>query len=205
MRTLVITVLSWLAAGFAMAQPVDAGRAQVELISERSVAVPGETVWLGLSFELDPGWHIYWLNAGDAGIPPSMSWTDTSDLSADTAGAFSWPTPELLPIVDGEIMDYGYSDAVVLPFPVQVPDTGAQRFDATGRTDYLICKDICIPESADLNLSFEIGEQQSPNLPHASLIADALSQVPSVLDGEARLTKRGNSWILSAAGMGLVG
>ena len=205
MRILAILILSWLSAWQAAAQSVDAGRAQVELISERSVAVPGETVWLGLSFELDPGWHIYWLNAGDAGIPPSISWAETSDLTTDLAGEFSWPTPELLPIVEGEIMDYGYSDFVVLPFPIQVPEDSTGEFTATGRTDYLICKDICIPESADLNLSFGVGDTQSPNIEDASLISTALADVPPVFDGEARFTKRGESWVLSAAGAALTG
>ena len=42
----------------AQAQPVDGGHARVELISERALAVPGETVWFGLSFEIDPNCRL---------------------------------------------------------------------------------------------------------------------------------------------------
>ncbi|MEL7113247.1 MAG: hypothetical protein AAGK93_09960, partial [Pseudomonadota bacterium] len=64
----------------AAAQPVDGGHARVELVSERALAVPGETLWFGLSFEIDPNWHIYWINPGDAGIPPEITWRATGDV-----------------------------------------------------------------------------------------------------------------------------
>ena len=96
--------LSWVPA---QAQPVDGGHARVELISERALAVPGESVWFGLAFEMDPNWHIYWQNAGDAGIPPEITWRETGRVSVDQIGGFEWPLPELLPVVPGQIMDYG--------------------------------------------------------------------------------------------------
>ena len=103
------------------AQPVDGGHARVGLISERETAIPGETVWFGLSFEMDDEWHIYWKNAGDAGIPPRAYWDDQTTVDAEAIGEIDWPLPELLPVVEGEIMDYGYSGTVVLPFPVTIP------------------------------------------------------------------------------------
>ncbi|MEL7453459.1 MAG: protein-disulfide reductase DsbD domain-containing protein, partial [Pseudomonadota bacterium] len=137
----------------AQAQPVDGGHARVELISERALAVPGETVWLGLSFEIDPNWHIYWVNPGDAGIPPEITWKETSHAVTQEAGEFEWPLPELLPVVPGQIMDYGYSDQVVLPFRVQIPADADGPLLLEGVADYLICEDVCIPESADIRLT----------------------------------------------------
>ena len=133
----------------AFAQPVDGGHARVDLISEREVATPGETVWFGLSFQMDDEWHIYWKNAGDAGIPPAAFWDEDIGVDEGAIGEIDWPLPELIPVVEGEIMDYGYSDRVVLPFPVEMPQSsdGPVRLSAT--IDYLICKDICIPECVD--------------------------------------------------------
>ena len=71
-------------------QPVDGGHARVELISERALAIPGETVWFGLSFEIDPKWHVYWINPGDAGIAPEITWSNTSGLDAERIGDFKW-------------------------------------------------------------------------------------------------------------------
>jgi thiol:disulfide interchange protein DsbD len=189
----------------AQAQPADGGHARVELISERALAVPGETVWFGLSFEIDPNWHIYWVNPGDAGIPPEITWRETSGVPAASFGAFEWPLPELLPVVPGQIMDYGYSDEVVLPFSVQIPETTEGPILLEGVADYLICEDICIPESADIRLLLSVGAGQLPDEYGAERIQAALMQVPPMFDGEARLTETGANWTLSLAGEQIAG
>ncbi|MEO1222447.1 MAG: protein-disulfide reductase DsbD domain-containing protein, partial [Pseudomonadota bacterium] len=182
------------------AQAVDGGHARVELISERSLAVPGETVWFGLSFEIDPKWHIYWVNPGDAGIPPEITWADTVSLPAENIGAFKWPLPELLPVVPGQIMDYGYSDQVVLPFPVTIPETADGPILFEGVADYLICEDICIPESVDIRLMLSVGAAQLPDTIGAELIQASLMNVPPAFAGDARISKTGSAWTLSLAG-----
>lgn len=187
------------------AQPVDGGHARVELVTERSLAVPGETVWFGLSFEIDPKWHVYWLNAGDAGIPPEITWRETGDVPAGNIGEFEWPLPELLPVVPGQIMDYGYSNQVVMPFAVTLPDEveGPVVFD--GVADYLICEDVCIPESVDIRLMLSIGDVQIPDAYGSDLIQAALATVPPAFNGQASVAKTGESWVLSVSGDQLAG
>lgn len=182
------------------AQPVDRSHARVELISERALAVPGETVWFGLSFDIDPNWHIYWTNPGDAGIPPEISWRETDGLSAESVGAFEWPLPELLPVVPGQIMDYGYSDQIVLPFAVTLPAEIEGPLVFEGVADYLICEDICIPESADIRLMLSIGAGQIPDTSGSERIQAALAQVPPPFDGEVSLTESAGIWTMSLAG-----
>lgn len=189
----------------AFAEPVDGGHARVDFVSEREVATPGETVWLGFQFDMDPKWHIYWKNAGDAGIPPAMYWDDETSLDESRIGEISWPTPELIPVVDGEIMDYGYSNQVTLPFPVQVPEDQTDMMRFGGTLDYLICEDICIPERVELELFLDVGPAQVPDLRGAELIAGALADVPPAHDGEARLTQDGENWILSVTGDQIAG
>lgn len=187
------------------AQAVDGGHARVELISDRSVAVPGETVWLGLSFDIDPNWHIYWKNPGDAGIPPEILWSENSAMAAEISGETEWPLPELLPIIPGEIMDYGYSDQVVLPFPVKIPEDATRAILFQGIADYLICEDVCIPESAPIQLLQSVGEAQVPDQRGAGLINAALEQVPAEFTGEATLSQAGPTWVLSIAGDQIAG
>lgn len=182
------------------AQPVDGGHARVELISERALAVPGETVWFGLSFEIDPNWHIYWINPGDAGIAPEISWRETGTVSAEQIDDFVWPLPELLPVVPGQIMDYGYSDQIVLPFPVTLPADADGPILFEGVADYLICEDICIPESADIRLLLSIGAAQLPDASGSERIQSALQTVPPKFADETRITKTGDRWTLSLSG-----
>ena len=197
-----IALIGWVPA---LSQPVDGGHARVELVSERALAVPGETVWFGLSFEIDPNWHIYWRNAGDAGIPPEITWRESGGLAPDSISAFSWPLPELLPVVPGQIMDYGYSDQIVLPFMVTLPDEVEGPLLFEGVADYLICEDVCIPESADIRLMLSVGGAQIPDEYGAELIQAALADVPPMLTGTASLSDVGGQWVLSVTGAELVG
>ena len=206
LRSFLVFLLSvTLGAPLVAAQPVDGGHARVELISERALAVPGETVWFGLSFEIDPNWHIYWTNPGDAGIPPEISWREKGGLTDDSIGAFEWPLPELLPVVPGQIMDYGYSDQVVLPFSVTLPADIEGPLLFEGVADYLICEDVCIPESVDIRLMLSVGAGQIPDTRASELIQSALADVPPPFPGDVSLSQSGAEWILSVAGGDVAG
>ena len=183
----------------AFAAPVDGGHARVELIAERTSVMPGETIQAALKMDLDPGWHVYWRNAGDAGLPPQLVHRDTSTIPGGAIGEFVWPIPELLPVVDGEIMDYGYSDQVILPFSLMIPAaaSGTVRLDLVA--DYLICEDICIPEYADVSLVLDVGEA-IPDPAHGTMIADWIARAPTDFAGEARLDTSASPWQLSLRG-----
>jgi thiol:disulfide interchange protein DsbD len=84
-----------LASGLEAAQPSNQGsrmgkgpHVQVELIADR--AAPGDSMRLGLKFDLEPGWHIYWQNPGDSGGPPEAAWTLPPGMMAT---GFEWPAP----------------------------------------------------------------------------------------------------------------
>ncbi len=66
---------------------------------------------VGLYFKLEPGWHIYWKNPGDAGEPPHIQWTLPKGI---TVGPMQFPAPKRLPL--GPLMDFGYEDEVLFPF-----------------------------------------------------------------------------------------
>ena len=194
--TLIFLVLTGLSLAPAGAQPVDGGHARVELISERQSVEPGETVFVAMKMDIDPGWHVYWRNAGDAGLPPQLIVHDASDLKENALGDFVWPIPHLLPVVEGEIMDYGYDDQLILPFPVTVPAdaTGPVLLSATA--DYLICEDVCIPESADVTLTLQTGGAV-PHEANGALIAEWIAKAPVALEGEARIDASREPWKLS--------
>ena len=44
-----------------------------ELVAE-GPAPPGGQVELAIHMRTNPGWHGYWLNPGDAGLPMSVEW-----------------------------------------------------------------------------------------------------------------------------------
>lgn len=71
--------------------------ARTELIAEKDFIEPGQDSWVGLHFELESGWHIYWINPGDSGEPPRVQWHLPAGFQAGLSLG--------LPIVDCRIED----------------------------------------------------------------------------------------------------
>src|ERR1041384_656566 len=89
---------------------------QAKLVAEANAVAPGTTLWVDLHLDIAPGWHTYWRNPGDSGLPTEIAWTLPPGFSA---GDIVWPVPERF--VSNGIGNYGYSRAVDLLVPIAVP------------------------------------------------------------------------------------
>lgn len=138
-----------LAVPVGIAQSAPPSHAKVELIADE-VAPSATTTWVGLLFHLDPGWHIYWQNAGDSGTPPKVDWRLPA---AYRAGAIRWPQPVRLG--GGSVIDYGYEDQVLLMAPIEraANSLAAAAVPIAVDVKYLVCREVCIPGKAHLTLS----------------------------------------------------
>src|SRR5580698_11424529 len=67
-----------------------AAHTQASLVLSDDTAKPGDTVWAGVDLKMDPGWHTYWKNSGDSGIPTQIKWQLPPGV---TAGEIHWPLP----------------------------------------------------------------------------------------------------------------
>ncbi len=141
-------------------------RTTATLVSDQDAIVPGAPLRLGLRLRLAPGWHSYWQNPGDAGLPAELSLT----LPAGTAGPIAWPTPEVQH--EGPLVTYGYTGDLLLP--VQI--TGAAPGHITASASWLACRDICIPEEASLSLDIPSGS--APSAADAARFAAADQNTP---------------------------
>lgn len=126
---------------------------KVELISEQDAIVPHRKIWLGIRFDLQDGWHTYWVNPGDSGEPPRIEWQLPEGFQA---GAILWPYPERLSTPP--FMDFGYEHQVLLIAAVQpsaaLKEGVSQSFAA--RVHYLVCRDVCIPGQKQLELTLPV-------------------------------------------------
>jgi DsbC/DsbD-like thiol-disulfide interchange protein len=135
------------------AAPTAIPHGTLELIAENQWIAAGRTVHLGLRFQLEKGWHIYWVNPGDSGEPPRVTWQLPKGL---TAGEMEWPTPRRLGTAS--IVDFGYEDAVTLLVPVHA----AAGLEAQGTAQLgaevkvLVCREMCIPGKAQLLLTLPV-------------------------------------------------
>ena len=148
----IFVLLALLAAGLparAVSSSFEADHVRVELM------VPGSQLYgvdelndVGLYFKLEPGWHVYWMNPGDAGEPPHIQWKLPTGI---TAGPMQFPAPKRLPL--GPLMDYGYEDEVLFPLKLHVAETvkgGSVTLHA--KVDWLVCRASCIPGKAELEV-----------------------------------------------------
>jgi len=122
----------------------------VELLVPPADITPGQSFTAGLDFKLEPHWHVYWLNAGDSGEPPRLSWTLPAGI---TAGPMQFPTPKRLPL--GPLMDFGYEDEVVFPVEMHVAPSVPPGKPATltAKVNWLVCREVCLPGKATISVT----------------------------------------------------
>jgi thiol:disulfide interchange protein DsbD len=149
----VLPVLAVALASLAQAAPVvKTEHVEAQLLAEREGAQPGKPATVGLRLRMEPHWHTYWKNPGDSGLPTRIQWTLPGGW---TAGAIQWPHPKNLPI--GPLLNYGYEDEVVLLVQL-TPPRGAKPGPVAikANADWLVCKEICIPEKGELDLTLNV-------------------------------------------------
>ncbi len=156
----------------------------VRLISATETTGGRRDLRAGLQFKLKPGWKVYWRSPGDAGFPPTIDWSQSTNLKT---AALSWPIPERFSVLGFETL--GYKKEVVLPIAVTAAADGPVELKA--KVKYLACAEICIPLDAALSLNLPDGAT-TPSA-HAHLINRYAAVVPG--DGKAQgLSIESLSW-----------
>jgi thiol:disulfide interchange protein DsbD len=146
---------------YAVSSSVDAPHVRVQLVIPFSALNRGESASAGLYFKLEPGWHIYWMNPGDAGEPPHIQWTLPAGI---TAGPLQFTSPKRLPL--GPLMDYGYENEVLFPVTLNVATTAKPGLAVLhAHVDWLVCRGSCIPGKAELEISRPIRPSPSEIIP----------------------------------------
>ena len=145
----------------------------VDLVAEPAPIVSGKTVTVALRLIPVSGWHIYWKNPGDSGLPPSVTWKLPAGW---TAGPLQFPLPEkiLLP----PLVSYGYEQETLLLTTFTIPDYEKipSTFPIEADIEWLVCKETCLPGKAHLNLT--LSTQPKPNIDLQGLFDDVRKDLP---------------------------
>lgn len=151
----------------------DQVRAELVAHAPQGIAA-GQPVWLGLSIQHQPHWHTYWKNPGDSGLPTTLNWQLPAGFEA---GEVMWPTPQRLPI--GPLVNFGYEGQLLLPVKLVVPaDFRGDTLPVKLHAEWLVCKEVCIPEAGDFALSLPARSAWSSN---AALFDTALARQPQAV------------------------
>lgn len=142
---------------------------KITLLTDRGTISPGGSMRVGLMFEMNEHWHIYWRNPGEAGLPPRVRWKLPEGF---VMSDLRWPAPVQFD-QGGGIVGYGYMGKVMLLATLTAPGRpagpGAEKWEA-GRNvhieadvDWLVCKDVCLPGKTTVSVDAATGEGQATN------------------------------------------
>jgi len=183
----------------AAAGPQRTERIEAELVPMSAWATPGSTTIVAVRQKIKPGWHTYWRNQGDSGGPTTLSWSLPDGV---TPGDILWPVPERQRLQS--LMNYGYSNVVFLPVPLQVPAWVApgQTLSLRVTAHFYVCSDeMCVPEDLDLALTLPVRDGAAPLDPrYGQAVQDVVASAPRPAGIEARAAFADGRLTLSAVG-----
>jgi len=159
----------------------------VKLISDCNKLPKNGKFSTGILFNLQPGWHLYWINPGDAGLAPNIHWDLSSQI---TTGSIQWAFPHVIEL--DSISNFGYSGQLLLPVSMQTKNMTENKTELIADVNWLVCKDICIPGKAKLAKSFVVTDACEKNS-NANLFADWAKKIPEnteLMDGTVSIVDR---------------
>jgi DsbC/DsbD-like thiol-disulfide interchange protein len=196
-RSLAAAIATISAVTMTQAQP-NMGAEHLSIDAKISVNTiqPGSSGFLAIDIIVADEWHTYWPGISDTGFGV------TFDIDAPDSVEFKdpiWPSP-IRYLQKGGILDHTYEGTVTVLYPFVIKDDA----EPTGVTinlesNFLVCKDLCLPGSGEDSVSFAIvsADESAAQSESASVIERVYEQRPerfSPTDPAVRL-----QWIKGAA------
>jgi DsbC/DsbD-like thiol-disulfide interchange protein len=146
------------------------------LVTDTSTVQAGRLFRVGVLFQIKPGWHIYWKNAGDMGLPTSIKFRLPEGFAV---GELQWPVPAAF--TQDSLTAYGYPDSVLLFAEAVAPQTIAEgtSIPIAADVDWMACQQACVPGSAKLATTLPSGTAAPANV---ELFTEWESRVPVRID-----------------------
>ncbi len=157
---------------------------KARLILPTPTVQAGDSIEVGVAFDLAEHWHIYWKNPGATGLPTTLNWTLPEGYEL---GKLHWPAPIRFatPIAPGTppLVSFGYDGKAVLIQEIKVPDNAASPAELKVKASWLACKEACIPGKEELTATLTIGGETRTDTAATAELAEARKQLPEEGDG----------------------
>lgn len=135
----------------------------IELVSEVASVAEGETFSVALHLEPKKGWHIYWINPGDAGKAPTVKWQHSENFEI---GDLQFQAPHFVPFQT--LMSYGYDGSTLFIAEVTAPSAFEGDVTLSGAVQWLACDDsTCVPENGSVSITLPKGDGSLDRVWHA--------------------------------------
>jgi cytochrome c biogenesis protein CcdA len=131
----------------------DSKNVTAQLVVEPSAIAAGVPFTVAVKLIHAPGWHTYYKEPGDSGLPTKIDWVLPEGFSA---GEILWPVPkriELPPLVN-----FGYEGEAALLVVLSPPaKLSGDRVTLGAKVSWLECREECIPGKAELSVVVPVG------------------------------------------------
>jgi thiol:disulfide interchange protein DsbD len=152
---------------------------------------------IGFHVEMQPGWHLYWANPGDAGLAPKARWTLPPGF---VAGPLRHPVPGKS-VRDG-LISYEHEGRVLLLCDITPPAAGWPKgpCQVSAVLEWMACRESCLtgetpvrtalpPDAASLAAGRALFESSAPSFPRP-FSASGLTA------GPAQAAWNGRAWLV---------
>ena len=164
--------------------------AQIALLSETDQPRPGSTFLIGIRIVPDAGWHAYWSNPGDSGIPPTVQWT----APGVRFGPLLHPAPTLFKV--SGVTSYVHAGTHILLVRVRTPVTLrlGSSLPLQARMIWATCSaSLCVPQRTTFRLNLRVGDGSLNS--SANLLKLATLGLPRPL-AESKFQTRGSIMVM---------
>lgn len=122
---------------------------KVSLVADRNAIVPGQPLKLAVKLQMKEGWHTYYKEAGESGMPTNLSFELPPGFKAAEP---KWEPPHKF--TESGITTYGYTGSTALSSTLSTPTDlkAGSTVKLTVKVRWLACQDMCVPGKAVLSL-----------------------------------------------------
>lgn len=150
-------------------------RARPRLIAETASIAPGQTILIGVTFDIERGWHTYWNGRNDTVPGP---WIEFSAPEGFEVGELRWPAPRRHES-PGRILDHTYEGRVTIVAPLTAPvDLPEGLVGLEAQVDWTVCSDICLLANGTVRLDLAVSESPGAPGPEADRFAATRARLP---------------------------
>ena len=145
-----------------------------KIISENKMIVPGQSMTIGLHLNHQEGFHTYWRNPGQVGVPTNLKWTLPEGFKISE---ISWPYPEVTQMADYPC--HGYQRDVTLLMTLTAPaEISAKAVTLEAEAQWMCCSKECYPGNWNFVVNLPVSQTVHPHAKARSLIRAARKELP---------------------------
>lgn len=135
---------------------------------------PGTPLRVAIRLSVAPGWHTYWKNPGESGLPTTVRWTGPAGFRA---GPIQWPYPERKELA-GVVVHAYEGEVILLGELYPPPDLSGRDADLAARIRWGVCREVCIPQEVQLSFSLPIMDRAPRPNPRWGRVVAAAARIP---------------------------